>query len=96
VHDDPLVGVRRQGAAEHLDLLAFVRPEAEREHLLVGVPAQDDRVHRAHELVVPGVTGPLAPLGQPVDRPVGARDESVQAGRNENRGMKRHAPILTG
>src|SRR5262249_32265190 len=84
---------RRRGsdraAAEDEDWLVK-RPRAEPEHRLVCLAAHDQRIDRRHELFV---AVRFAVVGQEVERAVVARDESVDAGADENRCFH-DAPLL--
>jgi hypothetical protein len=69
-------------AAQDHDALAAVGPLAEREHRLVRLPPDHDRVDAGDELVV--AVG-LGVRGQPVEIAVQARDEAVNARADEHR-----------
>ena len=68
--------------AEHEHRLVAIRPRVKCQNRLVRLSADDQRIHRGHELIV--AVGFATAWGQEIQITVGSSDESVDAGANKD------------
>src|SRR3954468_11462592 len=78
---------REYPSAQDEHLLGTIGPAFKAQYRLVGLPPDDQRIHRSHEGLIAVLFA--AARRQPVEATVGPSDEAVDAGADEDRGLQR-------
>ena len=91
---DPVGRGSRRTRAQDEHGFATVGPTVEGQHGFIGLAADDDRIHAGEERLV---AMRLAATGwQKIEFTTGTRDESIEAGADENGCLHDRPPVVTG